>query len=280
MIAAMLKDQALLNDIAAAMPGGGLCVWWLGQSGYVIKSPDGLLVLDPYLSDSLTHKYADTDKPHVRMTELCLDPGTLRSVDVITSSHNHTDHLDAETLIPLLAANPEAAFVIPEANREFVAHRLGCDADKPLGLNDGQSLKVAGMTIHAVPAAHDELDTDEQGRHRYLGYVVQTSGGTIYHSGDTLMFDGLVDRLKRFDIDLALLPINGKRPERRVASNLFGDEAARLAHDIDARLVLPCHYDMFTFNTEPPDLFVETCRQLGQAHRVLACGERLHLPHK
>ena len=46
----------------------------------------------------LTKKYAATDKPHVRMTERVVAPEALRDLAVVTSSHNHTDHLDAETL--------------------------------------------------------------------------------------------------------------------------------------------------------------------------------------
>ena len=76
------------------------------------------------------------------------------------------------------------------------------------------------------------------------------------------------------DVDLALLPINGDVPERRVAGNLDGREAATLAKEIGARLVIPCHYDMFKFNTASPDLFVATARELGQPYRVLRCGER------
>ncbi len=60
--------------------------------------------------------------------------------------------------------------------------------------------------------------------------------------------------------------------------NFTGVEAARLAHAIGARLVIPCHYDMFEFNTASPDAFAEEAEHLGQAWRVLACGERLSIP--
>ena len=277
LIQPVLKDAALKADIADADPGDDVVLWWLGQSGFLVKSAAGTLLFDPYLSDSLTRKYADTDKPHIRMTELVLAPDQLTGIDVVTSTHNHTDHLDAETLNPLIAVNPGMALVIPAANRAFVAERLGCDPDWPVGLNDGQSRTVGNIQINAVPAAHNEIDRDEASRCRYLGYVVKLGGMTVYHSGDTMMYDGMVDVLKPLKIDLAILPINGSKPERRVSGNLFGDEAARLAHDIGARMVVPCHYDMFTFNTESPDLFVRTCQALNQPHRVLLCGERFEM---
>jgi L-ascorbate metabolism protein UlaG (beta-lactamase superfamily) len=275
MIEPLLSGEALAADIEAAEPGDGLALWWLGQSGFLLKSAAGRVLIDPYLSDSLTRKYQWTDKPHVRMTALSIAPAQLRSIDVVTSSHNHTDHLDAETLQAVLRANPAAKLVIPEANRAFVADRLGCDPRWPIGITDGESLDICKVSIRAVPAAHNEIDRDEQGRCRYLGYVLRLGKVTVFHSGDTLRYPNMADLLRPFAIDVALLPINGNRPERHVAGNLFGDEAAELAHDIGARLVVPCHYEMFEFNTEPPDLFVETCRRIQQTCKVMRCGERM-----
>jgi len=277
LIQPVLQHEALQADIAESDPGEGLAIWWLGQSGFLVKSSVGRVLFDPYLSDSLTRKYQDTDKQHVRMTELAIAPSRLREIDVVTSTHNHTDHLDAETLAPLIDANPQMRLLIPEANRTFVADRLGCDPQWPLGLSDGESTTIGEIVVHAVPAAHNEIDRDTKGRCRCLGYVVKLGATTIYHSGDTLLYPGMAERLRPFQVDVAILPINGMRPERRVAGNLFGDEAARLASEIGARIVLPCHFEMFAFNTESPDRFVETCRQLDQKCRVLRCGERFVL---
>lgn len=96
----------------------------------------------------------------------------------------------------------------------------------------------------------------------------------MYHSGDTLLYGGMADRLRPFAVDVALLPINGRAPERRVAGNLSGREAAELAKAMGARLVIPCHYEMFTFNTVDPVEFVAAAQDIGQPYRVLKCGER------
>jgi L-ascorbate metabolism protein UlaG (beta-lactamase superfamily) len=146
-------------------------------------------------------------------------------------------------------------------------------------LNDGGSATAGGFTIHAVAAAHNEVERDAEGRCKFLGYVVQCGPWTIYHSGDTLLYDGLAERLRTLGpIDVALLPINGNKPERRVAGNLDGREAAWLAKEIGARLVIPCHYEMFEFNTaEPGELFLPECERLGQGHRILRAGESMAL---
>jgi L-ascorbate metabolism protein UlaG (beta-lactamase superfamily) len=226
------------------------------------------LLLDPYLSDSLTRKYAATEKPHVRMTARVVDPSRLDFIDVVTSSHNHTDHLDGETLRPLLRVNPELKILAPEANRQFVAERLNIDANLPLCLRDGESVSIGEFKLTAVPAAHEELGPE------YLGYVVQFGLWTVYHSGDTLLYEGMAERLRQFRIDVALLPINGRAPERRVAGNLNAREAAELGKAIGARVVIPCHYEMFAFNTADPQGFVDVAEAIGQPYHVLRCGER------
>jgi len=148
----------LLADVAAARAQTDhLHLWWLVQSGFLVLWQNQHLLFDPYLSDSLTTKYATTDKPHVRMTARAVDPAWLNFIDVVTSSHNHTDHLDAETLGPLLRVNPTLKLVIPEANRMFVCDRLAKSSSRPIGLDAGQSVTLGAFEIHGVPAAHESI---------------------------------------------------------------------------------------------------------------------------
>lgn len=274
MIQSAQSHDVLLADICKTDRNNGFRLWWLGQSGFLLQWRGLHVLLDPYLSDSLTRKYSQTDKPHVRMTELVIDPEKLSFVDIATSSHNHTDHLDAETLIPILSHNSALKFVIAEANRAFVADRLKIDQAMPIGLDDGATIELMGIRFTGIASAHDTVERDEQGRAKFLGYVLQFGDWSIYHSGDTLRYDGMAEKLRPFGVDVALLPINGRAPERRVAGNLWGREAAKLAHDIGAKLVIPCHYDMFEFNTASPEEFVDACRRLRQPYKILQCGER------
>lgn len=282
---AFQKDNVLLADIEAARhQPDAVHIWWLGQSGFLIQYNGKHLLFDPYLSDSLTEKYAHTDKPHVRLSERVIFPGHLGMVDVVTSSHNHTDHLDYHTLAPLLSSNWTMKLVIPEANRDFVYDRLGhmIDRRNPIGLTDNQTETVDSFIFHGVPAAHNELERDAEGRCKFMGYVVELVRDgqkpfRIYHSGDTLWYEGMVDILKPFAVDVAFLPINGNKPERRVAGNLNPDEAAQLGRDIDAKLVIPHHYDLFDFNTADPADFVEACKHYDTPYRVMQLGERISI---
>ena len=275
LINAILKDEALVAAMDRLLPDETQAhVWWLGQSGFLLQWKGKRVLLDPYLSDSLTKKYEHTDKPHTRISERVISPELLKQINVVCSSHNHTDHLDAETLKPILANNPGIQFIIPEANRAFVTERMNCALDFPIGLNDGMAVQLDEFSFHGIPAKHNEIDRDEQGHCRYMGYVIRFGNCSIYHSGDTLWFDELPELLRPFSIDLALLPINGNKPERKVAGNLDHIEAVKLAKILGVKTVIPCHYDMFSFNTANVQDFVEEAEKAGQGYRVLRGGER------
>lgn len=277
LIPAFRKDEDLLQEMDSLLGGPGLYLWWLGQSGFLLQWKGKRVLIDPYLSDSLTKKYAQTDKPHIRMSERVIDPNLLKGIDVVTSSHNHTDHLDGETLIPVFRNNPAAAFIIPEANRDFVSGRTGMSSTFPTGLTDGNSVQVGDFTFHGIPAKHNEIERDENGNCRFMGYVITFGDYSIYHSGDTLWFDELPGLVQPWSVDVAILPINGNDPARRVAGNLDYREAVALGKATNARYVIPCHYDMFTFNTAYVNDFVAEAEQQGQEYRVLRHGEMFHL---
>lgn len=279
MIKPVLQDDVFLEDVHQAKDRPGeLHLWWLGQSGYLVQWHGHHLLIDPYLSDSLTQKYAGTNKPHVRMTERVIAPERLDFIDVVTSSHNHTDHLDGETLIPLLKSNPKLTVIVPRANVSFAAERLQVPPGRLTPLRvDEAPLVLEPFSFEAIPSAHEYLEQDERGDHRFTGYIIKAGPWTMYHSGDCILYDGLVERLKKWRIDIALLPINGRDPARGVAGNFTGEEAARLGKDIHAGVVIPCHYEMFEFNTVSPEGFVQAAQKIGQNYKLLRCGEKLDI---
>jgi L-ascorbate 6-phosphate lactonase len=271
------KGRDLANEIESARPeAGSLVVWWLGQSGFVVKSRFGTLVVDPYLSEHLTLKYAGTEKPHVRMTAAPFGPTDLSGVDLFLSSHKHSDHLDPGSLPDLMRCSPTAMLGLPAAIVEHAAG-LGLPRERLWGLVDDQTCTFADFTIRPLPAAHEGLDTDDLGRHLYLGFVIEADGLKLYHSGDCVLYPELPRRLNAAGpIDAMFLPINGRDPKRGVAGNMSAAEAVELACLCRPRYIVPHHYDMFTFNTVPVSEFERQAAALpaGTTARVLKCGER------
>ncbi|HEV3166589.1 MAG TPA: MBL fold metallo-hydrolase [Isosphaeraceae bacterium] len=270
------QGVALLDEIAATQPQpGSIAVWWLGQSGYLIKSRSGVLVIDPYLSEHLTRKYLGTAKPHIRMTAAPLRGGDLRGVDLVLASHKHSDHLDPGTIPDLMAASQGAALCLPAALIDH-AVEMALPAERLFGLDAGLSFHRAGFSVRAIPSSHEGLDTDAQGRHLYLGYVIEVEGLRLYHSGDSMLYDGLNQQLGDRPFDVLFLPINGRDPARGVAGNMSAAEAVSLASQMRSRFLVPHHYDMFTFNTVPVEEFENEARRLpaAVAPKILRCGER------
>lgn len=274
LIKAIKRDAELLSKMDMLLGDEKhFHLWWLGQSGFLLQWKNNRILIDPYLSDSLTEKYQHTDKPHIRMSERVVNPALLNHISIVTSSHNHTDHLDADTLIPVIQNNPGIKFIIPEANRSFVTERVKCSIDFPVGLNGGEKIVIDAFTFYGIPAKHNEIERDEKGNCKYMGYVIEFGPYKIYHSGDTLWFDEMVEMLKPFAVDVAILPINGNVPERKVAGNLDCKEAAALGKAIGAKCVIPCHYDLFTFNTADVNEFVQEAEKINQPYKVLQHGE-------
>src|SRR4029079_17623395 len=133
----VLDDESVLGEVDAATDA----LWWLGQSGFLLKRGGRFLLVDPYLSDSLTKKYAATDTPHVRMSRRVVAPERLGFVDVVLATHGHTDHLDPETL-----PHVGGALVVPAGIAELARRRAGRE---PVTVSEHQSMEIADFTVAA-----------------------------------------------------------------------------------------------------------------------------------
>jgi L-ascorbate metabolism protein UlaG (beta-lactamase superfamily) len=235
-----------------------------------------LFYVDLYLSEHLTNKYVDTPKPHVRMTHAPLRGEDLQNVEWVFSSHKHSDHLDPGTLPALFANNPQAKLILPKADIELAQTR-GVPHERIIPTRGDETLQIGNMTVHVLPSAHPELDYTEENGYPFLGFVFEVDGVSMYHSGDTIIYDGLAQRLRQHNLDIAFLPINGtdeRRTELHVPPNTTIEEALSLADVIGKPLVIPHHYDMFTFNTVDVSHFKQAADQANQPYRVLQCGEK------
>jgi L-ascorbate 6-phosphate lactonase len=282
MIEPVQSGQVLLNDIASTRPRPGeVAIWWLGQSGYAIRTTSAIFYVDLYLSEYLTVKYANTEKPHIRITRAPIRGSELTEVDWLFATHKHSDHLDPETVPQIFNVSPRARLVLPAAAVEH-AVSLGLDRKRLVPTRGDETIQIGPLKVHSIPSAHPNLDYTEQDGYPFLGYIFQVDDLTLYHSGDTLVYPGLAERLKRFSadghgIDIAFLPINGtsaRLEALKIAGNMGAQEAVALAREVGIGLVIPYHYDMFTFNTADVRDFEAVATNAVQPYAVLRCGER------
>ena len=148
----------------------------------------------------------------------------------------------------------------PAASRDEAVRRSGAAPDRLLPVDACDAVEPwPGLSVTAVRASHETLERDAEGRHRFLGYVLRFAapGGvvTLFHSGDTVPFDGQALEVARFRPDVALLPVNGRSAAllaRGVPGTLTLDEALDLAEAVGAAAVVAHHHGMFAFNTCDP----------------------------
>ena len=265
-IRALLEDKLQPETVGLA---------WLGQAGFAIKCGRHLMLIDPYLSDSMAKKYRGTEFPHIRMTQSPIRPAELGCVDAVLCTHRHSDHMDPGTLSPLAKDRPGCQFVVPRAERQL-AEQIGLPIEQIVAIDANETVSpAAGIQVSAIPSAHETLKTNDRSEHHYLGYIVRLGGLAIYHSGDCVPYDGLPERLRQEEVDLALLPVNGRdeyRRRRGVPGNMTLDEACALCRAAAISRLVPHHYGMFEFNTIDPE-------ELAERAKSVTADVRISVPH-
>lgn len=234
-----------------------LSLYWLGQAGFLLEASGLRILIDPYLSDSLAKKYRNTETPHDRLVAAPISPQALGQVDLTLCTHHHTDHMDGETLKALAERLPGLRFVVPAAARAIALERTGVSAERliPADAGERHDLFDGRLRVHVMRAAHETLERDDAGHHRFLGYGLEIAGHRIFHPGDTIPFAGQVDEIRAFAPDLMLLPVNGRSEalhRRGIAGNLTISEAVELTKACGAPAMVPHHFGMFAFNTADP----------------------------
>ncbi|KXF75252.1 hypothetical protein ATN84_20945 [Paramesorhizobium deserti] len=265
----MLREKPFEGALAlvlAGKPGPGATFYWLGQAGFVIDIAGKRLVIDPYLSDSLAIKYRGARYPHRRMMPPPIAPAELMGADYVLCTHAHTDHMDPGTLPALFAANPATALIAPRAVRAAALERSGLPETRTRFVDAGETISLGdGLEVIPTRAAHETIERDADGNHRFLGFLIKGQDVTLWHSGDTIPFDGQVEEVSPHRPDIALLPVNGRRQElssQGVPGNLSLAEAVELTRAIRAPNMIAHHYGLFDFNTIEPELIDSMAQSL------------------
>lgn len=282
MVKSLKKDREFLREInEIRTEDGSVALWWLGQNGFVIKTGEQVIYIDPYLSD---YCQENLKLDHTRLTEIPLNPELINNAAIVVVTHDHADHLDPITVSAIAKASPKCVFVAPLAAKRHLID-LGIADERIFPSNVGETLKLSGITFSPVAAKHEEFDKDECTGYPYQSYVIQCGSISIYHAGDGIPYKGLAEILLPFRIDIALLPVNGRDARRKglgIKGNLTYQEAAELAWKIKAGTVIPMHYDMFALNNDKVENFVSYVRQTYplQNYKVLQCGQKFFLSSK
>ncbi len=266
-----------MNNLA--VPPGHLALWWLGQMGLALKGDDQtILYIDPCISDVGIEQGHD---PAIvtRMFPPPVNPAEVTNAAWVLCSHEHIDHTDPLTLGPLAAASPQARFLVTGWSVDILT-QADVPPDRITTTTVHQPLDLApGLKVTPLPSAHYELENDPQKGHRWAGFLIEWHGRRVYHAGDTIIYPGYVDLVKSLaPVDIAILPTNGRdglRDALDVVGNLWPKESLFLAEQLQARVLIPGHNDMYQGNRIPWSLFLDEWERAGarQPFRILQPGE-------
>lgn len=248
----------LIKEISdTVVKSGSLSIWWLGQEGYVIKSPDLVIYIDPYLSTYAERITLGKPNEHVRMMQSPIRPEEVTNADLVICTHDHADHIDPESIPIISRSSEQAKFIVPEcASRTLLDFDIS--EERIYTLKGDDALTISGITIFAVPAKHERFDKDKIMGYPYLSYVIKIEGLNLLHAGDTIPYVGQIEKFRPHEIDLAFVPINGRdkfRHDLEFEGNFNCTEAVDFAHGVAAGLTVPMHYNMFSINTGNVDEF-------------------------
>ena len=222
----------------------------LGQTGFRFGYAETIVYIDPYLSNSVQEEEADD---LARLITAPISPTDVTDADWILITHEHRDHCDLETLLPISRASTKCCFMGPP-NVVDMLENAGVSTERISTAECGVAKKLdLEWEIHPVPSAHPNVDRDAHGKCRWLGYVIKVGQRCIYHAGDTSVNEEVINAVKSVGkIDIAFLPVNERnyyRERRGIIGNMSVREAFQFAEEIGADALVPTHWDMFEVNS-------------------------------
>lgn len=245
----------MTTDVARSIrrcrvPAGSVAVFWLGQAGFVFKTPAGKVAyVDPYLSDSVERLFS-----FKRLMAGVVRPEEVQA-DAVLISHHHDDHLDVDA-VPVIAARTRARFAAPPQAAARLKE-LGVPRERLVEVREGDRVDLGFVAAHAVFADHGELAPDA------IGWVLDFGSARVYVTGDTGYRPDRMAAAAAMKPDLIIPVING------AYGNMTSADAAALTRDVGARVAIPCHFWMFAEHGGDPAAFRAECARLSPATQVV-----------
>lgn len=259
--------------------GGAMRVTFINHATTLIQF-DGVNVLTDPIWGERTSPLSFAGPQRVRPPGITFD--ALPRIDAVVLSHNHYDHMDAETLKRIGATWPAAQFYAGLGNAGFLKS-LGLVNVTELDWWESRALK--GVTIHSVPNQHfsNRGLTDGDGT-LWSAWVIEGPSGRAFFGGDTAYgphFKATAERLG--PMRLAVLPIGAYKPEWVMAPIHMGPrDAVQAALDLQATMAVPMHFGTFNLaddgETEPVEVLADELTKKPAPFEVLGFGEGRNVP--
>ncbi|MFV2045089.1 MAG: MBL fold metallo-hydrolase [Anaerolineales bacterium] len=239
---------------------GTYAMWWMGGMGFVIKSPGGaVLLVDNYAGPAHYTEYEycgvcrTSGSPTIdwlRLNPQVIDIWGFETLDGVFCSHQHADHTDIYTLkaatqtsdcpfyAPLSSVERMRTFQVPEERINLV--------------RPGEKYQIKDVEIEILPN-YDRIATMTGGpgveikpgeRRPYedvaVTFFFKIGGVNLAHLADTL-FQNAYTTFKQYGMDVITFNIGTNAPG--ATDKMTPYDAVRMAEAIDAKVLMPMHWD-------------------------------------
>lgn len=210
-------------------------ITWLGQAGLMFECSGKILLVDPYLSDSVARSCPQKHRRvGVDTRFLLMKP------DYILLTHDHADHTDDETLSHYLSDESEVT-VLASGKAWRHVRKYGGKNNYVL-FNEGTTWTETEFVFTAVHAEHSDNFA--------VGAVIAAEGKNYYVTGDTLYSERVFESLSKKNIYAVFLPING------AGNNMNCADAKKFADRTHAKYAVPLHFGLLD-DISPDSFYVK-----------------------
>lgn len=266
---------------ATTVKPGTVSIWWLGCTGIWLKSEGGTNILcDLWCgTGKRTHgtgkmvkghqmmrmSGALNQQPNLRTQPFVIDPFEVKNVDALVVTHIHSDHLDINTAAAVNQNCPDAKFIGPQEVVDIWL-KWGVPVDKTIVVHPGDEVAIGDVKLLALEAFDRTVLVTESDPNVTLkgkmpkdmnemavNYLFQTSGGNIYHAGDSHYSNLFAKHGNEHQVDVCL-GAYGENP-RGITDKVTSVDMLRMAESLNAKVVIPVHYDIWAnFMADPKEI--------------------------
>lgn len=222
---------------------GTVEIFWLGQAGFLIKSPSGrITAIDPYFSEYVMRLFPDMGLGFKRLMPPPCDADSI-VFDVLLMSHEHADHFDVDSISAMMKNGRTQVYTNAPVAQKML--EMGFDEGRVHQLTKETPVELPDFTLIPVDCDHGAQTPDA------LGFILDFGFTKVYYAGDTRLS---IDRLQtpvKAKPDVAILPING------AFGNLNGVQAAEYAGFLGCKVCIPCHFWTFPLHHGDPQEIID-----------------------
>lgn len=212
-------------------------VTWLGHAGFFVQIGGQNILVDP--------NWALWHGPIKRVSHPSLIAADLPYIDLVLITHAHFDHLHLPSLRSIAAGQP---IIVPKGVGSIVKK---CAFSEVIELDRWQKAQFRDLEITLTPAKHWGARMIHDTYRQFGGYLIRGGDRTVYHCGDSSLFDGFREIGQRAQIDVALMPIGAYQPPSGRPVHMNPEEALDAFEMLAARHMIPMHYGTFPLSGEP-----------------------------